>query len=151
MSDQLKRIRTLVRLREQSVTAAQAAAATARRQEMSAAKRAEEMSDSWRARAAQLSDERTLSAGDFADAHAHLQALDRSAARARAEHAQQAAEADQAKLVWVDAERELDKVERWGDNVETRQRAESSRAERREEDAIAARIRRGTHDPSAES
>lgn len=143
MSPRMKRIKKLVDLRERHVDAAQAEKIRADQQAALAAKRAEEASDSWRARAAALASEEAMSMADFAAASAHLQALDASAKAAEQHRDQQVAEAAERREKLVAARRELEKTERWSDNVHERERAERARAERRVEDEIAARAAGG--------
>lgn len=145
MSPRMKRIQKLVNLRERHVDAAHAEKVRAEKEATLAARRAEEASDSWRARAAALTGEGEMSMADYAAASAHLRALDANAKAAEQQHAHQVAEVAQRREQLVSARRELEKTERWSENVHGREQAARARAERRTEDEIAARNLRGSH------
>ena len=145
MSPRMKRIKKLVDLRERHVDAAHAEKIRAEKEAALAARRAEEASDSWRAQAAALANEQAISMADYAAASAHLRALDATAKAAEQQHAQQVAEVAERRAKLVAARRELEKTERWSENVDGRERAERARAERRAEDEVAARTAGGRH------
>ena len=141
MSPRMRRIKKLVDLRERHVDSARAEKLRAEKEATLAARRAEEASDSWRARAAALAGERAMSVADYAAASAHLQTLDATAKAAEQQHQAQIAALAERREQLVSARRELEKTERWSSNVAEREQAERTRAERRAEDEIAARAK----------
>ena len=145
MSPRMKRIKKLVDLRNRHVDAAHAEKIRAEKDAAIAAKRAAEASDTYKERATSLTNEEAMSVADYAAASAHLRTLDATAQRAQQQHAQQVAEVVERREQLVVARRELEKTERWSDNVEQRERADRARAERRTEDEIAARSNGGRH------
>jgi len=138
----MRRIRRLVKLRERCLNVARGHLSDATRQERSARMVHERAEDSWGRRADEVVDSPPDSVGDMAEQREHLRALRDDVERARAKWSDAASTESQRRDEVLEARRELEKMERWSEEVGEAMRLAEAKRERVESDAVAAESKR---------